>query len=55
MDGSQWVVVWDTCALMKDSWVGYQVTHHYGYAQYLLAIITESKSHFTCATLMLGF
>ncbi len=26
MDGSQWVVVWDTCALMKDSWVGYQVT-----------------------------
>ncbi|KAL0054657.1 hypothetical protein WJX82_000524 [Trebouxia sp. C0006] len=25
MDGSQWVVVWDTCALMKDSWVGYQL------------------------------
>ncbi|DBA88766.1 TPA: hypothetical protein ACH3X1_004184 [Trebouxia sp. C0004] len=25
MDGSQWVVVWDTCALMKDLWVGYQL------------------------------
>lgn len=25
MSGVEWVVVWDTCALMRDQWVGYQV------------------------------
>ncbi len=49
MNGSQWVVVWDTCALMKDLWVGYQVTHHYGCAQYLSPIITELKRYCTYA------
>lgn len=25
MNGVEWVVVWDTCSLMRDQWVGYQV------------------------------
>ena len=25
MNGVEWVVVWDTCSLMRDHWVGYQV------------------------------
>ncbi|KAL3149581.1 hypothetical protein ABBQ32_002353 [Trebouxia sp. C0010 RCD-2024] len=25
MTGVEWVVVWDTCSLMRDQWVGYQV------------------------------
>lgn len=25
LSGVQWIVVWDTSALMRDQWVGYQV------------------------------
>ena len=39
MDGSQWVVVWDTCALMKDLWVGYQVTMSWKVTLLLLLLL----------------
>ena len=29
MSGVEWVVVWDTCALMRDQWVGYQVLSYH--------------------------
>lgn len=38
MNGVQWIVVWDTSALMRDQWVGYQVlTNAHMVAAMLLA------------------